>query len=120
MTAGVRASPYIIEPFPSESYWYDVGSQLSGKIENADIGCIWVVGVAGDDGKCYLNFPSDGFQYPEISFSDEDTTEAYLDYFDERDVSVWISVEPGNADVSSLISLILDRYSDIHVSQAFV
>jgi hypothetical protein len=111
LTAGFRASPYAIDPFPSEYYWYDVGSQLSTKVENSDIGCIWTVGVAGDDGKCYLNFPSDGLTYSDISFSDEDANEVYLDYFDERGISVWISVEPGNADVLSLISLVLDRYS---------
>ncbi|KQC11274.1 MAG: hypothetical protein APR54_02875 [Candidatus Cloacimonas sp. SDB] len=59
-----------------------------------------------------MNFPSDGNQYTNISFSEEDANEDYFNYFDEKNLSVWIGFEPVNADVSTLISLALDRYSN--------
>jgi len=107
---GFRASRYGITPFPDPTYWYAIGNDMSGKFEGSRIGGIWVVGEAGDDGGCVLNFPSSG-RYDHISFSNKEINEAYLNYFDQKGVSVFLQVEPGDANVSDLIKLVLDRYS---------
>ena len=57
-----------------------------------------------------LEFPSDGGSYPKISFSSEDLHEEYLAWFDAHGVSVFLQVEPGFADVPTLIDLVLERY----------
>ncbi len=108
--AGFRASRYGIKPFPAPWYWAAVGGVMAEKFEGAAPGGVWIVGVAGDDDVCYLNFPSDGGNYPDISFSSEDQNSVYLDYFDEHGIRVWLEVEPANADVETLIKLMLDRY----------
>jgi hypothetical protein len=109
--AGFRASQYGVTPFPNPDYWYRVGSNISDKFEGSGIGGIWVVGEAGDNGGCILDFPSSE-DHANISFSDVDANEEYLNYFDQKGVSVYLQVEPGNANVSDLIKLVLDRYSD--------
>ncbi len=110
LQAGFRASQYGVTPFPDPAYWYNVGSNISSKFEGSGIGGVWVVGEAGDDGGCILDFPSSG-NYQNISFSDADVNEEYLNYFDQKGISVYLQVEPGNANVSDLIKLVLDRYS---------
>lgn len=59
-----------------------------------------------------LEFPSGSMSYPDISFSDADLHEEYLYHFDEHGISVFLKVEPGFADVSTLIHLVLDRYKN--------
>ena len=84
---------------------------MAGRFDGASPAGIWIVGVVGNDGSCYLNFPSSGQGYRNIVFSDEDRNSDYLDYFDAHGVRVWLEVEPGDADVETLIGLMLDRYA---------
>lgn len=107
---GFRASRYGITPFPDPTYWYAIGNDMSDKFEGSRISGIWVVGEAGDGRGCALNFPSSG-KYDHISFSNEDMNEEYLNYFDEKGISIFLQVEPGDANVSDLIKLVLDKYS---------
>jgi parallel beta-helix repeat protein len=99
-----------ISPFPAPEAWYTAGKIASDKFSGSTIGAVWVIGCARSDGASFLNFPSTK-QYPEIRFSATDENEEYLDYFDDKGVSVILQVEPGNANVDDLIRLVLDRYS---------
>jgi hypothetical protein len=73
---------------------------------------LWIVGTIDEeiDG-INLEFPSDGGSYPKISFSSVDLHEEYLAWFDAHGVSVLLQVEPGFADVPTLIDLVLERYA---------
>jgi len=58
-----------------------------------------------------LSFPRpDRGEYPFIHFASSDLDESYLSAFDRADIAVWLQVEPGNADVDTLIDLVLGRY----------
>ncbi len=107
---GVRASEYGISPFPSAEEWTRYAVKMSQKFENFEPAIIWILGVTWDDGTCELSFPSDGKEYPYIEFSKKDENEEYLNFFDSRGIKVFLQVEPGNADVETLISLVLKRY----------
>ncbi len=108
--AGFRASRYGIQPFPEPGDWSGAATQTADGLQDASPAGIWIVGVARDGGECGLDFPSPGGSYPDIEFAGEDQNEAYLQHFDDRGVSVWLQVEPGDADVPTLIDLVLDRY----------
>jgi len=49
-------------------------------------------------------------RYPDIHFSGSDQNEQYLNYFDSKGMKMILQVEPGQADVSTLIRLVLDKY----------
>ncbi|MDH7570362.1 MAG: hypothetical protein QHJ73_12350, partial [Armatimonadota bacterium] len=59
-----------------------------------------------------LEFPATGGPYPHVSFAADDLHEDYLAWFDAHGVSIFLQVEPGLADVPTLIDLVLDRYGD--------
>ncbi|NLH50477.1 MAG: hypothetical protein GX444_18020 [Myxococcales bacterium] len=110
LVAGFRASRYGIEPFPNPVYWGEVSREMAGRFAGAEPGGVWIVGVFLDDGSCELNFPSPGGEYAKIAFGATDQNEAYLNWFDKNDVRVWLQVEPGAAEVATLIDLVLRRY----------
>lgn len=110
LVAGFRASPYGGPPLGDAAYWEDVALGMAAAVTGSAPGGVWIVGVAGDDGACYLNFPSPGGSFDDIGFSAEDANEAALDRFDEAGMRVWLQVEPGDASVSTLAELVLDRY----------
>jgi hypothetical protein len=108
--AGFRASRYGISPFPDPEAWQGVGESMAARFEGAAPAGLWIVGVAGDDGTCYLGFPSPGGGFDDVGFSGSDQSEEYLDWFDDHGLQVWLQVEPGDADIETLIDLVLDRY----------
>lgn len=88
-------------------------SQLAGSTEAASEALIWIVGeIVSDKGKslCMLNFPGDEDASENIQFSTIDENETYLNYFDKKGIDVFLQVEPGDADISSLIRLVLEQY----------
>lgn len=119
---GFRSSPYGPQsPFPAPSYWVNGTADMAKNFDGGIPSVIWIVGTmelaaeddAGDfSGRTVLNFPADGKNYENIVFSQVDENEAYLDAFDKEGVQVWLQVEPANADVSTLIELVMDRYAD--------
>ena len=94
---------------PAPSYWANVGASASGKFSGSTPAAIWVVGLAQAEGGCYLTFPSSG-QYSNVLFAPSDQNEQYLSYFDSKGMKVILQVEPGQADVNTLIKLVLDKY----------
>jgi hypothetical protein len=83
---------------------------MASKFKGAIPGGIWIVSLYQDDGSTDVSFPLNGTTYPNITFSDTDYNEPYLDAFDKAGLKVWLQVEPGAADVDALIQLVLQRY----------
>ncbi len=108
--AGVRSSEYGIEPFPSPEGWEKAMKTMSSYFPGAQPAAIWIIGTIADNGDVQLEFPGDGTPYPHVKFAQEDKHEAYLRYFDDHGIKVFLQVEPGLADVPTLIDLVLDRY----------
>jgi hypothetical protein len=109
--AGVRSSSYGVDPFPEPAAWEAYARAMSDAFPGSTPAALWIVGTI-DEGINGINleFPSDGGSCEKISFSDEDLHEEYLSWFDEHGVSVFLQVEPGFADIPTLIDLVLERY----------
>jgi hypothetical protein len=85
---------------------------MANRFPGAQPALIWIVGVVGDEGEIWLNFPQDTTsQDPYLRFEDIDANQPYLDVFDQQGVKVWLQVEPGQADVAELIRVVLGRYA---------
>lgn len=112
--AGFRASRllsnYPNNEFPSPDYWARVGAEMAGKFNGTIPGGVWIVSLYQDNGGTEVSFPSNGTTYPHIEFSETDYNEAYLAAFDKAGLRIWLQVEPGAADVNTLIQLVLQRY----------
>lgn len=112
--AGFRASrtlsSYPNEQFPNPDYWVRVGREMAGRFPSAAPGGVWIVSLYQENGTTQLSFPSSGTSYPYLSFSDTDHNEPYLTDFDQSGLKVWLQVEPGAADVETLIDLVMQRY----------
>lgn len=109
--AGARSSSYGIKPFPDPESWEAVLGTMSGYFPDSTPCAIWIIGVLYNDHKsCRMEFPSDGNNYDNIVFLDYDKHEEYLSRFDEAGIKVFLQVEPANADIFTLIDVVLNRY----------
>lgn len=112
--AGFRASrilnSYPNRVFPNPGYWTYVAKQMSQKFTGYNPGGVWIVSLYISNGKTQLNFPAQGISLPNISFISTDQNEDYLTRFDNEGVKVWLQVEPGAANLDTLISIVLNRY----------
>ena len=111
--AGLRSSPYGISPFPAPSWWVDSTLDMAARVPGSTPVVVWVVGEVLFPVDCGLSFPNPtpGTTYPNVVFKGADTNEAYFDAFDQAGIKVWVQVEPGNADVSTLIDLVMRQYA---------
>jgi hypothetical protein len=109
--AGLRSSVYGFNSFPDTVWWYNATTDMSNRFPGSAPSVIWILGYTDNDG-CYVDFPNPnpGTQYPNIYFSDFDRSEAYLDYFDKQGTKVWLQIEPGFADILTVINLALTHY----------
>ncbi len=115
-SAGARQSIYgSPDPFPETNEWknvmYNMTENFNGSSDVAPV-ALWIIGTIDDNDNCDLEFPSDE-NYPMIDFRDEslgDKHEPYLTYFDKVGVKVYLQVESGDADVSTLIDIVLTQY----------
>jgi hypothetical protein len=114
--AGLRASSYgPAEPFPDSNYWAATSAAFAASLEDAQPALIWIIGEieftdSGGDVRLKFPAPTDAPDDPHILYSHEDLSETYLSRFDAAGLRVWLQVEPGNADVPTLIDLVLSRY----------
>lgn len=108
--AGFRFSEYGPAYDPGIEYWDSVGKIISNDFENSTPECIWIVGVIEGGGSCHLNFPVSG-NYDLIYGDINDANEEVFKLFDSSGFRVWLQVEPGNASVDDLISIVLNRYA---------
>ncbi len=110
--AGLRSSTYGFSSFPDSAWWYNASTDMALNFsEETSPAVIWILGYTTNSG-CYLNFPNPtpGTSYSKISFGSSDKNKKFLDDFDSNGVKVWLQVEPGFADVSTLIDLVLTQY----------
>jgi hypothetical protein len=70
---------------------------------------IWIVSVLEGHGT-HLSFPVK-INEPGISFSLVDENQTALDLFDRFGFRVWLQVEPGDANIVTVIGIILTRYA---------
>ncbi len=108
--AGVRSSAYGIKPFPTPPEWEKAIMTMSGYYPGSTPVAVWIVGRFNRPRTCRLEFPGGGAALPNIQFEDVDKHEAYLDRFDRAGIKVFLQVEPANADMKTLIDLVLGRY----------
>lgn len=120
--AGCRSSNYGARPFPNPEGWENACKKMASHWSGSTPAAIWIIGTVppqpvvseeSSDGNknrvCLLEFPGDGngpFDYTRFS----NIHENYLNYFDKHGIKVWLQVEPGFADVNTLIDLVLSRY----------
>lgn len=108
--AGVRSSIYGIKPFSEPAEWEKVILAMSGYYKGSTPVAVWIVGTIANHTDCHLEFPGDATGLTNIQFSDVDRHEAYLSHFDRAGIKVFLQVEPANADMKTLIDLVLGRY----------
>lgn len=108
--SGVRSSSYGIRPFPEPEEWKFATEKMSSFFPGSMPCAIWIVGKIKNHHSCLLEFTGDSSRFQDIEFIDNDKHEKYLSYFDSVGIKVFLQVEPGNADVLTLIDLVLNRY----------
>ncbi len=114
--AGIRVSSYGLresfgkDNFPGVSKMSGFAGTMSSKYEGSTGAYLLIVGTMSGEDTCHLYFPVDG-EYSYIESSEKDLYEAYLTEFDKKGYSVWLQVEPGNADLVTLAKLVMDRYA---------
>lgn len=94
--------------FPAVTYWPAAAGELSGKFVDAVPGGVWIVSLYQGAGVTELQFP--GADRRDILFTAADSSEPYLTMLDSAGARIWLQVEPGAADVDTLIDLVLNRY----------
>ena len=108
--AGVRSSAYGIKPFPAPAEWQTAIGAMAGYYPGSTPCAVWIVGTFKTPRTCRLYFPGDGKTYPNIEFDTADKHEEYLSLFDKAGIKIFLQVEPANADMETLIDLVLGRY----------
>jgi hypothetical protein len=111
--AGWRSSAYGYQTGSPPSYWINVAKDISSKFPGTTPGGIWLVGETDGDPATgtILYMPSSG-TYSNIRFEGGDIAEPYLTAFDNAGVKVILQVEPMNADVNTLIGIVMNRYKN--------
>lgn len=119
--AGARSSAYGLgNRWFTREEWGSVAEQMQAWYPSAKPTMIWIVGSLSGMG-CNLEFIPDesvdteALEKQYIYFSESQrrnhlSHEEYLNYFDQNGIQVYLQVEPGFADVETLIDLILKQY----------
>jgi len=110
--AGFRASrinsSYPNNTFPDENYWVYVGQGMEHKFPSSTPSSIWLVSIYEGNGKTRISFP---YSSENILASDTDLNNEYLNRFDDENIKIYLQIEPGSANVDTLINVVLTRYS---------
>lgn len=112
--AGIRASSYgLIESFakyPGINDMVDCLEKMESCYAGSNGTVILIVGVVSEDlTKCVLDFPLSK-EITNVIGSDVDFYEDYLNALDNAGYSVWLQVEPGNADLVELAKEVINHY----------
>lgn len=120
---GVRSSVYGLgENWLLPEEWKEITDQMQEWYPQSQATMVWIIGHLDGMG-CTLEFtPSEDVDteqmkeqyiyFEEPARSDHLSHEEYLDYFDEQGIKVYLQVEPGFADVDTLIKLVMDQYGE--------
>lgn len=107
--AGFRFSTYGPQSNPGPEYWASVGERMSARFPGSHPEAIWIVGNFLGDGMTYLSFHAETDD-PHIKSGFVDMNEQTLSLLDQKGFKVWLQVEPGDADMLTLINLVLNQY----------
>ena len=114
--AGIRVSSYGIrgsfgeDNFPDPEAMSDYSLKVSSCYPESEGACILIVGTVSEKTwDCHLAFPLSR-NIDRTVGKDEDFYESYLSAFDETGCSVWLQVEPGEANLVELAQEVLNRY----------
>jgi hypothetical protein len=108
--AGVRSSRYGVKPFPAPEDWQTAIETMTSYFPGATPCAVWIVGRFKRPTTCLLYFPYAGQTFPHIEFEGPDQNEPYLSHFDRTGTRVFLQVESAQADMPTLIDLVLGRY----------
>lgn len=112
--AGVRCSTYGIDPFPSVEEWDKYAAHMQAGFEGSSGSYVWIVGYVEGNGakkQCVLNFPIDEkIEY--VTDFPMDMNEEFLTMADKKGYSVWLQVEPGDADIVELAGAVMSHYKN--------
>ena len=94
----------------SPDYEVNLTKQVASSVQDSLPVNIWVLGrIEISAGTCALSFPTNQ-TYSHMFFETRDINEDYLTTFDDNGIKIWLQVEPGFADISQLIDVVLGRY----------
>ena len=126
--AGIRFSSYGMRQsygkdyFPNETKTTSLVKKMSSYYDDSAGTVILIVGPISSNkdksgnvvsGNCSLEFPLS----KEIEYAygdDEDAYDSYLTAFDKAGYSVWLQVEPGDADLVELATEVMSHYGPKH------
>ena len=114
--AGVRVSPYgMWESFgryPDVDQMTSFAANMESCFEGSIGAYILIVGTVDEDQwTCHLDFPLSK-SIDKAYGSEEDNFEEYLTAFDKAGYSVWLQVEPGDANLVELATEVMNRYKN--------
>lgn len=116
--AGIRVSSYGMEDsfgegkFPKVKAMSGFAQKMADRYEGSTGTFILIVGVVSEsEWTCRLDFPL-SHEIDMVQGKDEDFYEAYLKAFDKACYSVWLQVEPGNADLVALATEVMNHYKN--------
>ena len=114
--AGVRVSPYgMLESFgryPDVDQMTGFAANMESCFEGSIGAYILIVGTVDEDQwTCHLDFPLSK-SIDKAYGSEEDNFEEYLTAFDKAGYSVWLQVEPGDANLVELATEVMNRYKN--------
>lgn len=106
---GTTGSRHGIKPYPSKEQWIDYINDIS-ETGNYEPAILWIVG-SYHDGGIKFNFPGKNISHKAVFFSDIDINEQYLEFFDKKNVKVFLYIEPGRGDLNTALRAMIQRYS---------
>ena len=124
--AGIRVSDYGMKEsygednFPSETKMKELMGKMASYYDGSTGTAILIVGTIttkeednGDveKGSCSLKFPLSKKIANARGYESVDVYESYLTAFDKAGYSVWLQVEPGDADLVELATEVMSHYS---------
>jgi hypothetical protein len=109
--AGLRIGFYSgWKPFPTPIKWYNGIKGIANAFSGSKASTIWTVGDLESSNVLHLRFPKPSGTFTKITFAKVDSSESHLDLFDSLGVTVFLGIEPSNADIPTAIKLTLDQY----------
>ena len=114
--AGIRVSSYGMKEsygednFPNVSKMMGFAESMESKYGGSTGAYIWIVGTVSEkDWTCNLEFPLSK-EIDKVRGRNWDKAESYLAACDKAGYSVWLQVEPGDADLVALATEVMAHY----------
>ncbi|OUM60605.1 carbohydrate-binding module family 18 protein [Piromyces sp. E2] len=114
--AGFRFSPSGVRKsyneIPNGNKWIEYVNKMVKHFNGAKPIVVVVVSENSENTNTKFGFkkPSDISDYKYINYSDDDLFEDILTAFDNKKFNVWLQVEPGNNDLTTLANIVFKKY----------